>query len=149
MTKESFLTAVETCYTECRMGGERLDMIHLHMMLVAAGSAYLHFGAMRREGILGVGAQQSSLGIHSVEGALWTAKHINAVNIKEVAVVSALVHQGDMVEIKTYRRTARTRTYASHINRGGETGTIAGHDKRGHMGGHVAHGRECITVKLG
>ena len=132
IVEESLLTAIEGGSGEGKLVGRTMIMSNLDIRLQSRAERETHVGALIIHRVLGIHTHQSTLGVHSIKGALRTTQHVDTVNLVEMTVERTLVDKGNIIIIYTHGGIARATAYASHISRGSESRTIRRNRHRGH-----------------
>ena len=100
-------------------------------MVVARRIAEVDIGARIGERRTCIGLDQTTHGVASVESTLWTAQHLDALDVGEVEVESRLVVEWDIIYIESHGRVVDARTDTAYIHGAGEARTIVGHEEVG------------------
>ena len=131
--EKAVLPAVEARHGEGEPVADLVIMCHLGIAVHAGAEAEPDVGALILEGVLGIDAHQSALGVHAVEGALGTAQDVDALDAVEMAVEKALVEQGNSIDVHAHGRTVLAGTDATHIHGRRVARAIVGHGERGNI----------------
>ena len=117
VVEEAFLPLIETCQRKTELVAQLVVVGYLGTAIEASTEAQADIRALIGEWLPGVEAQQSALGILSVERTLSATKHVDAVNLVGMKIKHRLADDRDIVDIESHGRTIHARTYTTHIHR--------------------------------
>ena len=109
-------SAVETSHTESQLLAGTMVVSHLYITIQTSTNAQTHISPLIIHGVLGIDANQSTLSVLSVEGALRTTQDIHTIQHIEMIIECRLRHQWDVIVIHTHSRIVDTRTNTTHIH---------------------------------
>ena len=123
-------TTIETSNGPCQFLAWTMIVSDLHITIQPSTNAQTDIGTLIVYWVLRIHTNQSTLGVLTIESALWTTQHIYTVQHIEMIIECRLRHQRYVIIINTYCRVINTRAYAANIHRRCETRAIARHYKR-------------------